>query len=84
MSFCAFARFGSLHACSPHKRDERPTNLPQDHRAEALWKVLTYYLRARIAAHHQAGANHVCIQAFRPDGGPGPDLATLERLAPNA
>ena len=41
-------------------------------------------LRARIAAHHQAGANHVCIQAFRPDGGPGPDLATLERLAPNA
>jgi len=39
-------------------------------------------IRARIQAHHDAGADHVCIQPFRPDGGPGPDEALLERLAP--
>jgi probable F420-dependent oxidoreductase len=27
------------------------------------------------------GSDHVCIQPFRPDGAPGPDLALLERLA---
>lgn len=36
----------------------------------------------RIQAHHDAGADHVCIQAFRPDGEPGPDLRLLEALAP--
>ncbi len=36
----------------------------------------------RIQAHRDAGANHVCIQAFRPDGEPGPDLRLLEALAP--
>ena len=36
----------------------------------------------RIAAHRKAGANHVCIQPFRPDGQPGPDLRLLEALAP--
>jgi probable F420-dependent oxidoreductase len=36
----------------------------------------------RIEAHHSAGANHVCIQPFRPDGQPGPDLRALEALAP--
>jgi probable F420-dependent oxidoreductase len=41
-------------------------------------------IRARIAAHHAAGADHVCIQPLRADGGPGPDLTTLERLAPAA
>lgn len=40
-------------------------------------------IRGRIEAHWQAGANHVCIQPFRADGGPGPDVALLERLAPN-
>ena len=39
----------------------------------------------KIAAHMQehldAGANHVCIQAFRADGAPGPDEALLEELA---
>jgi probable F420-dependent oxidoreductase len=39
----------------------------------------------RIAAHLQehldAGANHVCIQSFRADGGAGPDEALLETLA---
>lgn len=40
-------------------------------------------LRARIQAHFEAGADHVCIQPFRPDGGPGPHLETLERLAPS-
>ena len=39
-------------------------------------------IRERISALHEAGADHVCIQAFRTDGGPGPDLGLLERLAP--
>jgi probable F420-dependent oxidoreductase len=36
----------------------------------------------RIQAHHDAGADHVCIQAFRPDGSMGPDPKLLEILAP--
>lgn len=36
----------------------------------------------RIQAHYAAGANHVCIQPFRTDGVPGPDLALLETFAP--
>jgi probable F420-dependent oxidoreductase len=39
-------------------------------------------IAARIRAHHDAGADHVCIQAFRPDGTPGPDRRILEALAP--
>jgi len=39
-------------------------------------------LRARIQAHFDAGADHVCIQPLRPDGKPGIDLRALERLAP--
>ncbi len=39
-------------------------------------------IAARIRAHHDAGADHVCIQPFRPDGSPGPDLRILEALAP--
>ncbi|MFM7784319.1 MAG: TIGR03620 family F420-dependent LLM class oxidoreductase [Gammaproteobacteria bacterium] len=39
-------------------------------------------IRARIAAHHAAGASHVCIQPFRRDGEAGADMALLERLAP--
>lgn len=39
-------------------------------------------IRARIAAHHAAGASHVCIQPFRRDGETGADMALLERLAP--
>ena len=39
-------------------------------------------IAARIRAHHDAGADHVCIQPFRPDGKPGPDLRVLEALAP--
>jgi probable F420-dependent oxidoreductase len=38
----------------------------------------------RIRAHHDAGATHVCIQPFRADGRPGPDLRILEALAPAA
>jgi hypothetical protein len=34
--------------------------------------------RRSIRAHHDAGANHVCIQPLRPDGIPGPDLGVLE------
>ena len=37
----------------------------------------------RIRAHHDAGADHVCIQPLRPDGQPGPDLELLEALAPS-
>ena len=40
-------------------------------------------IRARIQAHHDAGATHVCIQPFRPDGEMGPDMHALELLAPN-
>ncbi len=39
-------------------------------------------IRARIQAHYDAGADHVCIQPLRPDGVPGPDLRALEALAP--
>jgi probable F420-dependent oxidoreductase len=39
-------------------------------------------IAARIQAHFDAGADHVCIQPFRPDGEPGPDLRLLEALAP--
>ena len=39
-------------------------------------------LRARIQAHRDAGADHVCIQPFRADGQPGPCERTLELLAP--
>lgn len=39
-------------------------------------------LRERIAAHHAAGATHVCVQAFRPDGEMGPDERALQLLAP--
>ncbi|MFT4520768.1 MAG: putative F420-dependent oxidoreductase [Halioglobus sp.] len=39
-------------------------------------------LRARIQAHWDAGANHVCIQPFTNDGEMGPDLKLLELLAP--
>lgn len=39
-------------------------------------------LRERIAAHHDAGATHVCIQPLRPDGNFGIDRHVLEALAP--
>jgi len=41
-------------------------------------------IRARIQEHWDAGADHVCIQPFRPDGEMGPDLRLLEALAPGA
>ena len=40
-------------------------------------------IRARIQAHWDAGADHVCIQAFRSDGKPTPDETLLEALAPH-
>jgi probable F420-dependent oxidoreductase len=39
-------------------------------------------IRARIQAHFDAGADHVCIQPLRADGGIGPDERVLELLAP--
>ena len=36
-----------------------------------------------IDAHFKAGADQVVIQAFRPDGGLGPDLAALNAFSPN-
>ena len=42
-------------------------------------------IAARIRAHYDAGASHVCIQAVPPDGSRGgPDWDLLEALAPNA
>ncbi len=39
-------------------------------------------IRQRIAAHHQAGATHVCILPLRADKRPLPDERTIEVLAP--
>jgi len=39
-------------------------------------------LVARIRAHWDAGANHVCIQALRDETQRGPDQSLLEQLAP--
>jgi probable F420-dependent oxidoreductase len=39
-------------------------------------------LRARLQAHWDAGANHVCIQTFKNETERGPDLALLKLLAP--
>jgi len=39
-------------------------------------------LRKRIQEHHDAGADHVCIQALPRDGKPGADEKLLELLAP--
>ena len=36
----------------------------------------------RIRDHHDAGADHVCLQPIRPDGQMGPDLRVLEVFAP--
>jgi probable F420-dependent oxidoreductase len=38
-------------------------------------------IAAHIQAHLDAGANHVCIQAYRADGAPGADETLLESLA---
>ncbi len=39
-------------------------------------------LQARVKAHWQAGANHVCIQALQDGSMSGPDMALLELMAP--
>ena len=39
-------------------------------------------LAQRVKDHHDAGADHVCIQPLRSDGAPKPDLRILEALAP--
>jgi len=41
-------------------------------------------IRSRIQAHWDAGADHVCIQPFRADGKPQPDLELLRHLAPGS
>ena len=41
-------------------------------------------IRARIQAHFDAGADHVCIQPLRADGAMGPDERVLELLAPGS
>jgi len=38
----------------------------------------------RIRAHHDAGADHVCIQPLHPQGLPIPDMRVLEAFAPAA
>lgn len=39
-------------------------------------------IAARVKAHHDAGANHVCIQPLHPLGMPLPDWNVLEAFAP--
>jgi probable F420-dependent oxidoreductase len=39
-------------------------------------------IRERIEMHFKAGATHVCLQAIRADGEPGPDLRAVGALAP--
>ena len=39
-------------------------------------------IAARVQEHFDAGADHVCIQPFRSDGKPVPDLRILEAMAP--
>ncbi|HLS80823.1 MAG TPA: TIGR03620 family F420-dependent LLM class oxidoreductase [Steroidobacter sp.] len=39
-------------------------------------------IQARIQAHFDAGADHVCIQPLRLDGERGPDMSLLETLRP--
>lgn len=39
-------------------------------------------IAARIRAHHDAGADHVCIQPLHPAGLPEPDWRILEAFAP--
>lgn len=39
-------------------------------------------IRARLDAHVQAGATHVCIQPLNPDGTAAPDWRALEALGP--
>jgi probable F420-dependent oxidoreductase len=39
-------------------------------------------IRERIAAHHRAGATHVCVLPLRADKRPLPDERTMEALAP--
>ena len=41
-------------------------------------------VRSRIREHHDAGADHVCIQPLSPEGFGVLDWSALERLAPNA
>ena len=41
-------------------------------------------IRARVQAHLDAGASHVCIQPLHPQGLPAPDERVLEALAPDA
>jgi hypothetical protein len=40
-------------------------------------------IAARIKAHHDAGADHVCIQPINPDGTAMPDWRVLEAFAPS-
>jgi hypothetical protein len=39
-------------------------------------------IRARLKAHYDAGATHVCIQPLNSDGSAQPDWNALEALAP--
>ena len=41
-------------------------------------------IQKRLEAHWQNGADHVCIQALRPDGEPGYDPRVLQAFAPKA
>lgn len=58
----------------------------QDGGSDALVDALVCWgdperIAAHVKEHLDAGANHVCIQAFRNDGGLGADQGLLEELA---
>ncbi len=59
----------------------------EDGGSDRLVDAMVYWgepddIAARLQDHLDAGANHVCIQTFRADGGVGPDEDLLETLAP--
>ena len=39
-------------------------------------------IASRVKAHHDAGADHVCVQPLNPEGIPLPDWRIVEALAP--
>jgi probable F420-dependent oxidoreductase len=41
-------------------------------------------IATRVKAHHDAGADHVCVQPLNPAGSPLPDWRVIEALAPGA
>lgn len=71
----SLARFGFTDADMDHGGSDRLVD------ALVVWGD-ERAIAARIQAHHDAGADHVCIQPLHPDGLPIPDTRAIEALAP--